>query len=167
MQTLPTQIDFTKLAEQHGRLEGTLPLEPMSRLKELLANTDGVVTIHAYFNRDADHKPFLELNIETTVILECQRCLENFEYPLAIQVLLSPVFDPEAAKALQSYEPLLITKGELVNLQDMVEDEIMLNLPLVPKHPKKICPVVLSTPETNPVKSPFAVLSKLKIKKEE
>lgn len=167
MQTLPTQIDFAKLAEQHGHLEGTLPLEPMSRLKELLADTHGVVTIRAHFNRDAAHKSFLDLNIKTTVILECQRCLENFEYPLAIQVLLSPVFDHDAAKELQSYEPLLITKGELVNLQDMVEDEIMLNLPLVPKHPKTICPVVLSTKETNPVQNPFAVLSKLKIKKEE
>lgn len=167
MQTLPTELDFTKLAEHQTRLKGTLPLRTMSRLKNLLADSEGEVTIEADFDRDLQHKSFLDLKINTCLVLQCQRCLENFEFPMSIQVLLTPIFDQQVSQSLQSYEPLMVIEGEPVILQNIVEDEILLNLPLVPKHPKNVCPVVLSSDEEKPVESPFAVLSKLKINREE
>jgi uncharacterized protein len=164
-QNLPTSIDFFKLAEQHAQLKGQFSLVSMLRLKDFLADTEGEVMVEANFNCDLTGKSFVNLKIDTTLLLKCERCLESFKYPVAITTLLSPIFENQVLKELQGYEPFLLSKEELVSLQGLVEDEILLALPLVPKHPKAVCPMVLLPTKTTQVESPFAVLSTLKIKK--
>lgn len=163
-QNLPTSVDFFKLTEQRTQLKGQFLLASMLRLKDYLANMEGEVIVEANFDRDPGGRSFVDLKINTVLLLKCERCLESFNYPVAITSLLSPVSENQVLKELQGYEPFLLSKGELVSLHSMVEDEILLTLPLIPKHPNA-CPVVLSPPKTVQVESPFAVLSTLKIKK--
>lgn len=159
-QPLPKLINPARLAEKRTTLTGTLSLANLPRLREFLADTTGEVSVIMDFGRDESHMIFIHVKVNTDLILKCQRCMENFSYPLSADVLLSPMTDETKASTIQSYEPLVM-EGELVHVQDMVEDEILLNLPLIAKHSQGTCPVVLSTSE-NKTESPFKVLSQFK-----
>ncbi len=55
-------------------------------------------------------------------------------YEIDISFLLSPVISEERAKNLpDQYEPVFM-QNESIALYDMIEDEILLALPMVPKH---------------------------------
>ena len=160
-QQLPKFINPIRLAEKHTTLKGILSLADMPRLREFLADTTGEVSVILNFNWDENHSVFIHLKANTALMLQCQRCMESFSFPLLIDILFHPVTDEIEASQRENYEPFLM-KDELIAVQDMVEDEILLNLPLVAKHAQNVCPVVLSTSNENPVESPFKELSKLK-----
>lgn len=162
-QQLPHLIDPARLADKHATLKGTLSLAAMPRLREFLADTTGEVSVIMRFGRDENDSTFIQVEINTDLVFKCQRCMENFSYPVSVDVLLSPTMDDTKTSRMHSYEPLIM-KDALIAVQDIVEDEILLNLPLIAKHPQDICPVVLSTSHVNRpyTESPFKVLSKLK-----
>lgn len=169
MQTLPNKINPTRLAEEHTQLKGTFPLANLPRLKALLPESTGDVTAALDFSYDEHHTVVIHLQIDTVLTLQCQRCMENFPYPLTIHNCLSPVKNDEEAAKMRHYEPLLTENG-LLMLHDALEDEILLNLPLIPKHAQNVCPVVLSASNENEEKgeSPFKILlSTFKKEKEE
>lgn len=166
-QPLPKIINPGKLAEKQAQLKGALLLADMPRLKHLLTNDAGEVSVNMDFSVDASHLICMHLIADAVLTLECQRCLESFTYPLAINILLSPVKTEAEAVKMQRYEPLIMEEDTIV-LQGIVEDEILLNLPIIPKHTQNQCPVVLSEPIVNEVESPFKeLLSTFKAKKEE
>jgi len=161
-QQLPNLINPLRLAEKNAILKGTLLLSTMLRLKEFLADPKGEVVVSMKFSRDEDQNIFIDLQVNTELILTCQRCMNSLNYPISINVLLSPMMDETKISRLQNYEPLIM-QGELVAVQDIVEDEILLNLPLIAKHSQNSCSVVLSTSQENTTENPFkAALSKLK-----
>jgi uncharacterized protein len=161
-QQLPNLINPSRLAEKNAILKGTLLLSTMSRLKEFLADPKGEVVVSMKFSRDEDQNIFIDLQVNTELILTCQRCMNSLNYPISINVLLSPMMDETKISRLQNYEPLIM-QGELVAVQDIVEDEILLNLPLIAKHSQNSCSVVLSASQENTTENPFkTALSKLK-----
>lgn len=161
-QPLPKLINPIRLAEKHATLKGTLSLADMPRLRELLADTTGEVSVILDFSRDENHNVFIHLKANTALMLQCQRCMENFSFPLLIDILLHPVTDEREVSHRENCEPFLVKDKELIAVQDMVEGEILLTLPLIAKHTQDVCPVVLLTSNENPIESPFKELSKLK-----
>ena len=82
---------------------------------------------------------WLHLQADAGVILQCQRCL--LPLPEAVQVdrHFRFVADEDTAATLDDEiedEVLVLTKS--LNLRDLVEDEMLLALPLVPRHDE--CP---------------------------
>jgi uncharacterized protein len=155
-QKLPNLINPARLAEKHAKIKGTLPLAVMPRLKDLLADTAGEISVIMDFDRDESQTVFIHLNANTDLILKCQRCMENFSYPILVDVFLTPIMDEAKASGIQNYEPLVM-KSELIAIQDIVEDEILLNLPIIAKHTQDICPVVLSVSRDSEVDNPFKI----------
>lgn len=167
MPTLPKKINPVQLAQENSQLTGILPIAEMPRLKDLLPQTTGEIKVTVDFAYDEHHTVVIHVQINTILTLQCQRCMENFSYPLTIDNWLSPVKNDSEAAKMQRYEPLLM-ENDLLMLQNALEDEILLNLPLVPKHAQNACPVVLSASNENEEKgeSPFKILLS-KFKKEE
>lgn len=118
----------------------------------------------------------LHLTIRTALWLECQRCLSPYEQPLDVQVTYLIVASEEEADEvpLEDDETDPIVGSKQFDLYELIEEEILLSLPLVPKH--DVCPVVHDAlvtgqageieppePETGEEKrNPFAALSALK-----
>jgi uncharacterized protein len=74
------------------------------------------------------------LDLETTVELTCQRCLEPFAQPIAERVELLFVDPGEAGAAIpQDYEPIELDDGRLLPAR-LIEDELIVAIPFVPKH---------------------------------
>ncbi len=82
---------------------------------------------------------WLELSARTLVWLTCQRCLQPLEQPLAVQTRLRFVRGQAQAEALDAeVEEDVLALTRSLDLRELVEDELLLALPLVPRH--GVCP---------------------------
>ncbi len=120
----------------------------------------------------ADDQIWLHLQAQTTVPLTCQRCMGAVAMPLEVDQWYRFVADEDIAMTEddQSEEDLLVMEPQF-DLLAVLEDELLMALPLVPMHEQ--CPVapVLSAgegdigPDAAEKPHPFAVLAQLKGKK--
>jgi len=84
---------------------------------------------------DGQRQVRVDIEVWSSVRLRCQRTLEVFEYALESRSVVGIVTTDQAADALpEDYEPLLCTTGR-VELLRLVEEEVLLALPLVPVSP--------------------------------
>lgn len=112
---------------------------------------------------------WLELQADTRVWLTCQRCLQPLAEPLAIDRRIRFVRGEAAAEALDAeIEDDVLALSKSLDLRELVEDELLLALPIVPRH--GVCPQPLPlpagdapAPEDVPERPhPFAALQRLK-----
>jgi uncharacterized protein len=152
------------------RFEGELPLSSLARLRDSLASDEGKVRYRLEFGRDEMNVAFLKLDAEAELPLLCQRSLEVFRLPVVVDERLGLIAREQDEAALTAgYEPLLVESGEL-NLADVIEDELILSVPVVPVAPGSEDRAEFSTDpeggageEEKP--SPFAALAQLKKKR--
>lgn len=136
MQTpsLPSRIDPWRLAAEGGRLDGALALAALPRLVTALNRADGVVKVALVAGVDRQGVHFIAGVMHTEVELVCQRCLEPLRVALDATVSLGLVHgEAEADRLPEEYEPLLVPEGNL-GVADLVEDELLLALPRIPRH---------------------------------
>ncbi|MBI3344886.1 MAG: DUF177 domain-containing protein [Gammaproteobacteria bacterium] len=158
---LPVHIDPLQLAGKGELLSGDLELAGMRRLAPSLHTTEGAVEVTLEFGVDPERIPYLQGHIRGKLILTCQRCMQAVDFPVDLDMTLGLVNSPAEADALPDhYEPLM-AGSEPVILPDVIEDELLLCLPLVPKHPESQCPASAQKREEKPqdTRKPFAVLS--------
>lgn len=130
---LPKYIDPFHLADKRSVVKGVLPLNGMSRLAEFLRDDSGQVAIDLFFGR-VGRLAVIEGNIETTLQLICQNCLQAVDFPIDSLIKLGIVGSLDEADRLpENVEPLLLEEENLL-LTDIVEDELLLIIPQYPKH---------------------------------
>lgn len=120
---------------------------------------------------------WLVLQTQATVWLTCQRCLQPFALPLALDQRIRFVRDEAQAEALDAeIEDDVLALSRSFDLRALVEDELLLALPIVPRHVQCPQPLMLglgglgtgdaspaATPEAVPERAhPFAALQRLK-----
>ena len=169
---LPVHIDPLRLVEARRVLHGSLPLAEMPRLLESVSDAEGDVTVSLEFGVDVEGIRYMRGSLQAQVTLECQRCLESMVFPIDSQFALALVRSMEQAEALPShYEPLLLD-GEPLFLRDVIEDELLLTLPIIPRHEEAECSVTADALRTKDLQTdadrtdkpnPFSVLANLKI----
>lgn len=107
----------------------------MSRLASSLADDNGAVRFELEFGRDELGVAFIDLRAETALPLTCQRTLDRFELPVKIAQRLGLIVSEADEAALPpGYEALLVDNGE-VRPADVIEDELILAVPVVPLSP--------------------------------
>ena len=147
------------------QFEGRLPLSAMQRLGGSLADSEGECRYALEFGRDALQVPYVELSLEAGLPLVCQRSLERFVFPVKTVQRLGLIRDEAGEAALPpGYEPLLLAEDGLLRPADLVEDELVLALPVVPVAPGSE-PVERdwsAGEEELQAASPFAALASLK-----
>lgn len=130
----PHKINLWQLAAEHGRLEGVLTLVALPRLATALSRVDGDVTVALAAGVDREGVRFIKGELHTEIELICQRCLGLLRLPLSVTVSLGLVRnEAEADQLPEEYEPLLIPEGGVV-IAELVEDELLLALPQIPRH---------------------------------
>jgi len=107
----------------------------MRRLRGSLADDEGDARYVLEFDRDSLGISFLALRVEADLPLVCQRTLETFAYGISIDQRLGMIAaEDEEAGLPEGYEPLLVPDGQL-DLAAVIEDELILALPVVPLKP--------------------------------
>lgn len=160
---LPSTIEPEKLAVSGERLAGTLGFDDMHRVKELILNPDGEVSFALCFDRD--DKGFVRItgDIRSTLKVTCQRCLNEMEFHLANPVKIGVARDQDEMKLLPDFLEPYVSGERVIPLHRLIEDELLLGLPMSPLHEPEMCPAVNMTREHAPGRhSPFAVLKDLK-----
>ena len=132
---LPRYIDPLHLADKRSVLKGVLSLKDLNRLGDMLFDTEGNVVIDLYFSREG-RLAKIEGKIEAHLQLVCQNCLKAVDWPVQAVVRLGIVNSLEQVDRLPpGFEPLFVEEEKTL-LQDIIEDEMLLNLPQYPKHPE-------------------------------
>jgi uncharacterized protein len=166
---LPESVDAWRMVASRRRFEGELPLGSLPRLRDSLASDEGTVRYRLEFGRDEMNVAFLKLDAEAELPLVCQRSLETFRLPVVVDERLGLIArEADEAALTAGYEPLLVESGEL-NLADVIEDELILAVPVVPVAPGSEDKSGYSTdpdPRAGEQEkpSPFAALAQLKRK---
>ena len=152
------------------RVEGRLPLSALTRLADSLVDTRGEVVYALQFDTDTFKVPYVELQAETALPLLCQRTLQRFELPVRIEQRLGLIRDEADEAALPpGYEPLLVPDDGMVHAAELVEDELILAVPVVPVSPgTEAMEQDWPAPEEEVERAnPFAALAALKDKRNE
>src|SRR3546814_8066206 len=103
------------------------------------------------FDRDSLQVTYVELRIEAALPLECQRTLQRFEFPVEIVQRLGLIAaggddEVEEAALPEGYEALQLPADGMLRPAELVEDELIMAIPVVPVKPgseavERDCPV--------------------------
>ena len=175
------RLNVQAFAEQGASLAETTLLQNMQRLAEeaqglqpdMLVNWQAHGEVRsANGGTGAEGDVWLRLEAQASIPLTCQRCMGSVLTPLEVDHWYRFVATEDIAMAEddQSEEDLLVMEPQF-DLLAVLEDELLMALPLVPMH--DVCPVtpamsVGEIDEPGPAAekpNPFAVLAHLKNKK--
>lgn len=152
-------LDSLEFAASGGRLAGEFALADLARLAGSLASRAGTVRYELVGRIDDEGKPRLSCKVEGTLELVCQRCLDTMFWPIATASDLRLVADEAALAEVDEPEgPELLAAQKDLSVRDLVEDEILLALPIAPKHPEGRCQLAFASGEAS-TRNPFAVLA--------
>lgn len=126
--------ELDTLSQRAARLDGEIDAARLTRLREWLHSDDGRVRAGLRFGRQGGGYITVELSYETDLELACQRCLEPMRETACGRVALVVLEDESmAAGAPAGYEPIMLYGGRL-QPATVIEDELIVSLPLVPRH---------------------------------
>lgn len=141
-------------------------MRQMPRLAGLCLSPEGVATLDLVFEQTAgEGLRIMHGQVRATPRLRCERCLEPMEFALAAEPYLVLVRAGEREDLIEAGDARVIEKP--LPLSELVEDELLLALPMVPVHVADRCTVktggIADTNKTEPERrNPFAALEKLK-----
>ena len=169
----PCRLDVAAFADAAGELAGHWPLAALHRLADMEyreasiaagEQVDWAVQGETRKGKTGPVQTWLHLSAHAHLQLVCQRCLQAVATPLAAQRSFLFVQGEAAAAELDAEceDDVLALTREL-DLRALVEDELLLSLPLVPKHEQ--CPEPLLAAAASgeaELPHPFAALAALK-----
>ncbi len=171
----PRRLDVAALAAAGASLEGRWPLAGMSRLLESVdaVRTEAQDAAEVTWRADGEHAahgplPRIRLHVTASarVTMTCQRCLGPLELPLEVDRRFGFVEGEAQAAAIdaESEEDVLALERSL-DVHALIEDELLLALPLVPRHEDCSPPAGGDPPaDEAPTEHPFAALEALRRK---
>jgi len=151
-------IDGFEFARAGAKLEGEWPVAEFERLRDALRTREGILKVRLQGIPEDQGKPALRLRISGTLQLVCQRCLGSLAFALDVEALLhlAATQDEVDAEPLDAEGPESIVAGREMPVRSLVEDEVLLAIPIAPRHPA--CAGGAREPAQAPRPSPFAGL---------
>lgn len=132
--TLPKTVVIRKMVIRSGTLEGVVEIAALPRLNQLLVDELGKVDVYLEFDSDDQRRNRIRGHVRANVNVYCQRCLESMPLDIGINIDAAAVISDEKAQQLpRNIEPVMLDEEEL-NVYELVEDEILLAMPIVTMH---------------------------------
>ncbi|SRR6266581_1436948 len=153
-------IDSLEFARIGGRIDGDVPVVALPRLIDLVEDDGGALSFSLVGGRNPDGKSYLQLTVEGRLRLRCQRCLRPMDWPVfscSRLVLVAPGESWPDEAAADEADPIEADKAQAVSA--LIEDEVLLALPISPRHERCDLPAGAGR---HGDQSPFAVLANLK-----
>ena len=132
---LPEHIEPLRLASTGRLLGGVLPLSRMTRLVDTVAAVSGDAEVEMNFSVNLSDMACLKGHIHAEVGLQCQRCMQTMTWPIDNEFELLIVESDAEAELIGDDNEVLLLNEQLVSVSELIEDEILLCLPIVPMHP--------------------------------
>lgn len=163
---MPESIDAWRAVTARRVYEGEVPLSRFPRLEGSLFDVDGRCRFRLEFGRDALGVAIVDVAAEARLPLQCQRSLQRFELPVRFEQRLGLVRNEREDAALPpETEPVLVAEDGMLQPLDLVEDELILALPVVPLSPQADDQAAAAVQQPSEKRvNPFAALAALKQK---
>ena len=118
-------------------LEGDFTLDELERLEETLANNDGKLHYKVTAGLDPLGRKVVSCIIEGFVFLLCQKSLEAFRHEISLTEKLVLVDDEARLPPIEEESDAedYLVADEPLDIRDLVEDAVLLSLPMVPRKP--------------------------------
>jgi uncharacterized protein len=132
-------FDFCRVKESR---EGERSVAEFARLSEEVANTTGSVHWSVQGGTHALGYPMLHVSVQANVQLMCQRCLTPYTFEIESESVLVLAKNEDAADEMEEKmadeDVDVIVGSKTMNFIDLIEDEVLLEIPLSPRH--EVCP---------------------------
>jgi uncharacterized protein len=156
----PILINNLEVAKKQEKIAGELNVSDCNRLVDLLVPGDENAKIISYQLTGTlakFHLPSLQLKIDATLPVVCQRCLNPMQLSLSVNYdyVLSKA-EPEPFDGDDDIDWLEMSRE--MNLNELIEDELLMAIPLAPTHTQGCKPAKLESGEKH---NPFAALKDL------
>jgi uncharacterized protein len=174
-ESAPVHLDIKVFAQTANAMSGH---DRLSNYERLMLETQGLgagnlLNWKAHGDLRIDQtgveQVWLHLTVEASLLLICQRCMGLADIAVAVDRWFRFVHSEEVAQAQDEHaEEDVLALGTDFNLTGLIEDEVLLAMPLVPRH--TVCPVEPKLSVADPAfeaastekHNPFSVLTKLR-----
>ncbi len=173
----PRRLDVAAFARAQADLAGTIPLADLERLsQDARPEAERPADHEISWSAQGELRPVagasaeirLHLRAATELQLTCQRCLQPVRVSLLVQPTLRFVEGEDlAARIDEESEEDVLALSSTMDLRELIEDELILALPLVPRHDRCAQPLPTTAepgdvPGTASAANPFAALAGLR-----
>ena len=135
-----SRFDAFRLARVRESLSGTVDASTLPRLADRLSDEPAPIVWRIEGTADAMGRPALTVELAGSVTLECQRCLGPVAWSIDQRTeLLLARDDGEAARLDEDSESEVLIATMPVDTETLIEDELVLALPFVARHPDGTC----------------------------
>jgi uncharacterized protein len=141
----PARLDVAQFSRQAGELRGEWRLTRLKRLAEAAVDPESAPPVRWFARGESLRRPghfdevWLALRAEAEVGLACQRCLQTMAQRLMLDTRIRFVYGEDAAARLdEEIESDVLALTRSLDLGELIEDELLLALPIVPRH--EACP---------------------------
>jgi uncharacterized protein len=157
-------IDALDFARNAGALHGKIAISALERLQDYLIENSGELQYEVAGVLNSDGKPALRISAGGLIRLRCQRCLGELVHVLDLRTDLVLAQNEKELSSLDEDESIdCILAESSLDVLGLIEDEIILSLPISPRHDEGKCslgrPLSSGTVEQKPL---FAALTALK-----
>ena len=166
---LPNTVQYHELVERRSTVRGMVRVAELARLAAAAMSGDQQLAVELSFDREG-RTDIVRGTIRGEVLLQCQRCLGGMSVPVDIELALALLHsEAEVAGLTADLEPAIVP-SHTISLHDLVEDEVLLVLPIVALHDGDDCAIDVAQIEDEALPdeqqtarpNPFAVLAGLK-----
>jgi uncharacterized protein len=170
-------VNPAQMAAEGRVLKGQMPQQELPRFTENLVETSGMVEFRLGFKKKRHGSVQIVGSASTVITALCQYCLEPVRLAVKANIAQTVVSSEAEIEDLDIQQDVLVVEGETIELAAIIEDDLILNLPMVARHGADLeedsgagnCLGKLEYEQQDedlPDKSnPFAVLNELKVDK--
>jgi uncharacterized protein len=171
----PHRLDVRRFAEEGGAIDASEHLRSFHRLvaetqeADLARNVRWRARGELLNPRHLHPEVWLHLDADTSMPLICQRCLTPVDVPIEVHRSFRFVADESTAAAEDdAAEEDLLALSRSFDLLELVEDELLMELPVAPRHDVCPEPVKMSAADADfqaaapERENPFALLGRLR-----
>lgn len=150
--SIPREVRASVAVTQENRYRGELTAGALPRLREQLGADAQALLLQVDLRADARSGwPRLHGGVSGAVALECRRCGTRYAQALQVEVDLRLVQSEAEERALLSESDPYWVQDDVLPLHELVEEEVLLALPMLPR-----CPTCENAVEAAPPSAPQA-----------
>ncbi|MCU4674783.1 YceD family protein [Catenovulum sp. 2E275] len=168
---MPVELDPVKSAQKRSDFVGIYQLKDLSRLHEFVLSDYGQVEVNLKCTYDEQRLPIMLIDAKTAVEVSCERCGGNLTLDISVNATYTPNLKSTDEDLIpDEYSVIDVNEYGLLDFKALIEDELLLAIPFVPKHPVNECAITeqdmswgeLDKAAQEKPANPFDVLKSLK-----
>lgn len=138
-------VDPLRLASESSTFDEYFPVLELPRFSAAIINPKGELHYSFSFSMAEEGYCYIRMQAKADVELVCQRCLNKYSQKISVDYVVKVTKSLSNISHLQEKEDFVVLDEGKIYLKDLLEDELLLALPIVGKHSEEDKNCVLSS----------------------